>query len=192
MKKILSIVALCLIAVLAGTIIVFAFIDKNYNINLKDPDYIQVFINNSETNPQSYYKNDDNEERKEIYDKVIELYNGSFIQKMMSGIFQGIIFDGAEIVYENKSLSSVLSSGTFVAFNYLNDQTLSLNGKVYSYKNDTNIKYNTLYVEVKDTTAMTDINIYVERIDSNTSTKYKYVVKAQQSELYNYLQETFA
>ena len=32
MKKILSIVALCLIAVIAGTIIVFSCVDKDYNL----------------------------------------------------------------------------------------------------------------------------------------------------------------
>ena len=45
MKKILSIVALCLIAVIAGVIIVFAVVDKNYNPNLLAPDYIQICIN---------------------------------------------------------------------------------------------------------------------------------------------------
>lgn len=190
MKKILSICALCLIAILAGVIIIFAVVDKDYNLNLSSPDYIQVCINKaSNENVESYDKNDAISERKEVYNNVMKLYNESFKQKIMSGIFQGIIFDKTEIVYQYTS-DSFLTNGTFIAFNYNDEQTLKLNGKVYTYKNKTNIKYKTLWVEVKDTTAMSDIYIYVKSIDADNS-YYRYVVKAEQSELYNYLHENF-
>lgn len=189
MKKILSIVALCLIAVLAGVIIIFAVVDKDYNLNLQSPDYIQICINKaSNENVESYDKNDAILERKDIYNNVMKLYNESFTQKIMSGIFQGIIFDKTEIVYQYST--NFLSNGTFIAFNYNDEQILKLNGEVYTYKNNTNIKYKTLYVEVKDTNAMTDIYIYVKSMDANNS-YYRYVVKAEQSELYNYLHENF-
>lgn len=192
MKKLLSIIALCLIAVLAGVIIVFAVVDKNYNPNLTAPDYIQICINKtSNSNVESYDKNDSILERKEVYDKVMKLYNESFSQKIMSGIFQGTIFDNTTIIRSNVSISSLLSGGTFVAFNYNEAQTLKLNGEVYSYNGETNIQYKTLYVEVKNSSAMTDINIYVKKIDSNSSI-YRFVVKAEQAELYNYLHENFA
>ena len=96
MKKVLSIVALCLIAILAGTIIVFSCVDRNYNIKLADPDFIQIQINSTE-NGESYFKTDSDSERQEKYNKVMELYNKSFKQKIMSGIFQGLISNSAKI-----------------------------------------------------------------------------------------------
>ena len=120
----------------------------------------------------------------------MKLYNDGFTQKIMSGIFQGIIFDNINIIRQGVSIDNLLSNGTFIAFNYNDDQTLRLNGEVYTYKNETNIKYRTLYVEVKDTTAMSDIYIYVKSIDSDYS-YFRYVLKAEQSELYNYLHENF-
>jgi len=192
MKKILSIVALCLIAALAAVIIIFAVVDKNYNPNLQAPDYIQICINkSSDENVESYDKNDTISERKDVYNKVMKLYNESFSQKIMSGIFQGIVFNKTEIVRNVvTSIDSILSNGTYIAFNYNDDQILKLNGEVYTYKNETNIKYKTLYVEVKNTTAMTDINIYVKKIDADSS-YYRFIVKAEQSELYKYLQDNF-
>mgnify|MGYP006325883479 CR=1 FL=1 len=197
MKKVLSIIALCLIAVLAGAIILFACIDKSYNPKIQEPDYIKIYINKtSGQNVESYYKNDEFSDRKAVYDNVMKLYNESFNQKIMSGIFQGILFEDAKIVKESKSLSTL--TGTYIAFNYNELQTLKLNGEVYTYKNgtttETNIKFNTLYVEVKDTTAMSDINIYVEYYNQSSSSetsRYKYVVKAEQSDLYKYIQENF-
>ena len=192
MKKILSIVALCLIGVIAGVIIVFAVVDKNYNPNLLAPDYIQICINKtSNSNVESYDKNDSMSERKAVYDKVMKLYNESFSQKIMSGIFQGIVFSNTQIVRQGVSIDTLLTNGTFIAFNYNDTQILKLNGEVYSHKGETNIEYKTLYVEVLNSSAMTDINIYVKKIDSNYS-YYRFVVKAEQSELYNYLQQNFA
>lgn len=192
MKKILSIGALCLIAVLAAVIIIFAVVDKNFNPNLQTPDYIQICINKtSNANVESYDKNDEISERKDIYNNVMKLYNDSFNQKIMSGIFQGIVFSDTTIVRQGTSVSSLLSGGTFIAFNYNDTQILKLNGKVYSYNNETNIEYRTLYVEVKNSSAMTDINIYVKKIDSDYS-YYRFVVKAEQAELYDYLHKNFA
>ena len=197
MKKLLSIVALCLIAILAGTIIVFSCVDKDNNINLKNPDYIEILVNKQSGVPsESYYKDDAIAERKEIYDDIIKLYNASFKQKIMSGIFQGILFDKVEVVRNRQSLTSILSNGTFIAFNYYDDQSLSLKNKNYVYKNVTtsaeSIPYKTIYVEVKNTDAMTDINIYIKNKESENDSTYRIVVKTKQASLYNYIQENFA
>lgn len=195
MKKILSIVALCLIALLAGTIILFAFINKSYNPNLSNPDYIEVYVNYSgSNNVESYYKNDEFSDRQAIYNKVMELYNNSFNQNIMSGIFQGTIFSKTNITRPGTSKDSALSGGIFIAFNYNDEQTLKLNGENYVYTSgsytEKDIKYKTLYVEVKNSDAMTDIKIYVQ--PTNTTTlRYCYNVKASQSALYNYIQENF-
>ena len=195
MKKILSIVALCLIALLAGTIILFTFINKSYNPNLSSPDYIEVYVNYSgSNNVESYYKNDEFSDRQEVYNKVMELYNNSFNQNIMSGVFQGTIFSKTTITRPGTSKDNALSGGVFIAFNYNDEQTLKLNGTDYVYTSgsytEKDIKYRTLYVEVKNSDAMTDIKIYVQ--PTNTTTlRYCYNVKASQSALYNYIQENF-
>lgn len=194
MKKVLSIVALCLIGILAGTIIVFSCVNRDYNIKLEAPDFIQVQIDSS-SNTEIYSKDDVDADRKARYEKVMDLYNNSFKQKIMSGIFQGVLSTKAEIKREYKSISSILSSGTFVVFNYNDYQTLKLNGKNYEYKSGTvtekNIQYKKIIVEVKDTNAISDIKIYVESKDNSDYSNYHYIVKAKQSDLYKYLQENF-
>lgn len=191
MKKVLSIIALCLIAVLAGTIIVFSCVDKSYNLNLTKPDYIEISINNSNAK-ESYYSNGD-EEHKAVYVKVMKLYDESYKQKIMSGIFSGTIFSKPVIVRNGQSISNILSNGTFIVFNYADEQTLKLNGKDYTYtysggSTDSNIKYKTLYVEVKDTDSVTTFNIYVKNISSDYS-YYRYSVQGKQADLYDYLQK---
>lgn len=194
MKKVLSIIALCLIGVLAATIIIFSTVNTSYNLNLAKPDYIEVSINNSNYK-ESYYANGD-EEHKAVYNKIMNLYNASFKQKIMSGIFSGVIFNKPKIVYSGTSKNSILNNGTFIIFNYSSEQTLMLNGKPYTYtyssgSTETNIKYNTLYVEVKNSNSITTFNIYVKNINSDYS-YYRYSVQAKQADLYNYIQQNFA
>ena len=189
MKKVLSIIALCLIAVLAGTIIVFSCVNKNYNLNLTNPDYIEISVNNSGVKESYYHDGDD--EHKAVYDKVMKLYNDSYKQKIMSGIFSGVIFNKPTIVRnENtKNVDTLLSSGTFVIFNYKEEQTLMLNGKKYTDKsNENGIKYKTLYVEVKDTNSITTFSIYVKNT-SNNYCYYRFSAQAKQADLYKYVSE---
>ncbi len=190
MKKVLSIIALCLIAVLAGTIIVFSCVDKNYNLNLTKPDYIQISV--SGTTGESYYADGDSE-HKAVYDKVMSLYNDSYKQKIMSGIFSGVIFNKPVIANAGTTVTTVLNKGTFIIFNYNEEQTLMLNGKKYTDKtNPSGVKYKTLYVEVKDTTSITSFSIYVKDVSSTGYLRYNYSVQAKQANLYDYIQENFA
>jgi len=193
MKKVLSIISLCLIAVLAVAIIVFSTVNTNYNLNLTKPDYIEISINNSNTK-ESYYSNGD-DEHKQVYNKVMELYNASYKQKIMSGIFSGVLFNKPTIIYSTSSVNSILNNGSFIVFNYNNEQTLTLNGKPYTYTSSsgsqtTNIKYNKLYVQVKNSNSITTFNIYVKNIDNDYS-YYRYSVQAKQADLYSYIQENF-
>lgn len=197
MKKILSIVALCLIAVIAGTIIVFSCVDKDYNLNLKNPDYIEIIMNNG-AESQSYFKDDEISANKEVYDKVMKLYNESYKQKIMSAIFQGTLGNKVTIERNSISESSVTTSGVVIAFHYYENQTLKLNGKTYTYTfasgtTETNIQYKTLYVKVNSLDSLEDVNIYVKNINTSSSyIYYSYKVKANQSALYEYLKENFA
>jgi len=116
----------------------------------------------------------------------------------MSGLFQGILGDNAEIVRMSSttSKSSALSSGTYLCFEYNEVQTLKLNGKVYQYKYSSGsledpVQYKNVYIEVKDSSSMTDINVYIQAVDSQGNNqdyfRYKFVVKASQADLYDYI-----
>lgn len=194
MKKVLSIISLCLIGILATTIIIFSTVNTNYNLNLTNPNYIEISINNSSA-MESYDSNGD-AEHKAVYDKVMSLYNDSFKQKIMSGIFSGVLFNKPTIVYNISSINTLLNSGTYIIFNYNEEQTLKLNGEIYTYTSSsgsktTDIKYNKLYVEVKNTSSITTFNIYVKNINNDYS-YYRYSVQAKQGELYKYIQDNFA
>lgn len=198
MRKILSYVALGFIVVLAGVIVALTFISKDYNINLNNPDRMKVYINNSASNI-SFIKNDaDSEENAKIYSELLKKYNASYKQKIMSGLFQGILGDNAEIVkISGTSKTTALSGGTYLCFEYNEVQTLKLNGKVYQYeRNDGNledpVEYKNVYIEVKDSSNMTNINIYVQELDSQGNSQdyfyYKFVVRASQADLYDYIE----
>lgn len=189
MKKVLSYIALGLIFVLAATIIAFTFVEKNFNINVSNPYSINVITNG--TAGESYFSDSEVTENKEIYNKILGKYNDSYKQKVMSSLFQGLLTTNARIERVNSSMST-LNSGTYLHFVYNDEQTLKLNGKVYTYyyanssAKDTDIKYNDLYVQVLNSNAMSQINVYVSKVGTSNLT-YKYVVYANQSDLYNYI-----
>lgn len=190
MKKVLSIIALCLIGILAGTIIVFSCINKDFNLNLSNPDFIEIYVGTTDAS-QSYDKNGDSE-HKAVYDKVLSLYNQSYKQKLMSSLFNGTLSEKTTISREYKyNLSSMTSSGTWIVFNYEEEQTLKLNGKEYKDDYTTNKTYNKVYIEVKDSDTMTTFTIYVKNKDADSS-YYRYSVRARQADLYKYLNENFA
>lgn len=191
MKKVLSIVALCLIAVLAGTIIVFSCINKDFNLNLNNPDFINIYINSSTKTGESYSLDTDNE-HKEVYNKIMSLYNESFKQKMMSALFNGTLNEKTKITKEYRSLSSITSSGIWLEFNYNSSaQTIKLNGKEYSDDSSYSKEYDRAFVEVKDSSTATTFEIYLVKTESDYS-YYHYTVRATQANLYDYLNTNFA
>lgn len=191
MKKTLSYVALGLIFVLAVVIIAFTFIEKNFNINLENPYSISIRSNGTES--ESYFSDSSVSENKEVYNKLLNEYNNSYKQKIMSSLFQGILASNARIERVNSSMSTI-DSGTYLHFVYNDVQTLKLNGKVYTYHyanstaTDTNIQYKDVYVQVLDSNSMSQINVYVSKVGTSNLT-YKYVVYANQGSLYNYITE---
>lgn len=190
MKKALSIVALCLIGVLAGIIIVFSCVNKDYNLNLSNPDFINVYINTTLSENKPSYSQDD--ETKDIYNKIISLYNESFKQNMMSAFFNGALGEKPQITKEYKSISNITSSGTWLVFDYnLHPQTIKLNGKEYTDNSSYSKEYDQALVEVKDSDTMTTFTIYLVKTGSDYS-YYHYTVRAKQTNLYSYLNENFA
>ncbi len=190
MKKALSIVALCLIGVLAGIIIVFSCVNKDYNLNLSNPDFINVYINTTLSENKPSYSQDD--ETKDVYNKIISLYNESFKQNMMSAFFNGALGEKPQITKKPETISNITSSGTWLVFDYnLHPQTIKLNGKEYTDNSSYSKEYDRALVEVKDSDTMTTFTIYLVKTGSDYS-YYHYTVRAKQTNLYSYLNENFA
>ncbi len=189
MKKVLSIVALCLIGILAGTIIVLSCVNKDFNLNLQNPDFVEVWINSS-TDRKTFEKDDSYAENKEIYNEIMNLYNESFKQKLMSSLFNGTIGEKAVIKNwgYNKSTTSVTNSGTWLVFGYNDTQTLKVNGKDYTDNTSNSKNYKKLYIQVKNSDNMTTFDIYVQK-DGTTNSYYYYTARAKQANLYKYLNE---
>lgn len=197
MKKVLSIVALCLIAVLAGTIIVFSCINKDFNLNLNNPDFINIYINSSTKTGESYGLGTEfDDEHKEVYNKIMSLYNESFKQKMMSALFNGTLTEKTKITKHSssKTVSSIVGSGIWLEFNYSDNQKIKLNGKDYDDDSTWSKEYNRAFVEVKESSTATTFEIYLVTTTSSGSSYsyYHYTVRATQSNLYEYLNTNFA
>ena len=190
MKKVLSIIALCLIGVLAGVIIVFSCVNKDYNLKLSSPDFVRVYVNT--TTAGEAYSADSDETHKQIYNKIMSLYNDSYKQKLMSALFNGTLGDKTSITREYKNINNAIGSGIWLEFNYnSNPQTIKLNGKDYTDDSTYSKEYDRAFVEVKDSDTVTTFTIYLAKSDSDYS-HYHYTVRAKQANLYKYLSENFA
>lgn len=189
MKKVLSIIALCLIGILAGTIIVLSCVNKDFNLNLNNPDFVEVWID-STTSRKTFEKDDAYAENKEIYNQIMNLYNESFKQKLMSSLFNGTIGEKAVVKNwgYNKSTTSITSSGTWLVFGYNDAQTIKVNGKDYTDNTSNTKNYKKLFIQVKDSENMTTFDIYVQKEDSSNS-YYYYTARAKQASLFEYLNE---
>ena len=188
MKKIISIIAMALVALVACTAIVFTFVPKDFNIGIENPSYFIVY-NGTET-PVSIYNN---EEQGETYDKIIELYNSSFKTSLLNSLFQGKIGISPYIIEKYQSLTSndLSKSGkVFLEFRYDSVQTLKLNGQKYTEASTSETNYVSIILEVLDSSNLTEVNAYLRYKEEGTNdySWYRFVTQASQSALFDYLQ----
>lgn len=183
MKKILSIIAISLVALIAGAVIAFAFIPKQFNVNLTDPSYIRVFASDGqiETALKGSAK----------YDYIMEKYEQSFDSTLLSSLFQGRAFASPSIAdkYHTLNVASLVDENEYyLEFCYDAPQTVTFNGE--EYQDDDDNKYLTIMIQVKDSSVLSEIKLYARYGAAGTVdySYYNYTTYAAQSELFAYLQ----
>lgn len=183
-RKVISIVVLALVAIMSISIILCAYLPKNFNFGFNNPDYIVVHSSdNANVDDTSYFKNGETQ----VYNKIMELYNQSFKTTILGAMFQGKAFTTVSAEEGYKSLSSL--TGTSIEFVYQNSQKMMLNGKPYKASIVTNTNYISVVIEVVNHQSLTKVNAYFKYLDtgSNNYSYVRFATYSAQADLYDYL-----
>ncbi len=189
-KKVISIVIITLVLLLVAATITLACV-KNplYNPLPANYDYVDVYNSNGSA---TYYLEDGNEKNNAIFNTIGEKHKESFKANLLSEIFQGTLKYKVKVTSTAYSNINTIRDDAKVClvFNFLETQTLELNGEVY--KDDSSfvkeVKYDQIVLPVINDTEFGECTMYL--VTDKTEGKSAYQVKflAHQGDLYDYLE----
>ena len=188
-------IVMCVLGVLAIVTIVMAIVPKSYAIEMPktNPNFIYIY-QGSTTSKVPLYEDID----KDLYDELLDAFNGSFSQSALSALFQKELGNTIEYNYiGSKTLSNITSSNDFVlGFVYSDVQTLYKDGKPYandalmSNANYTDgvVTFKKLWITVNQVDGVGQVKFYVQKMVSEGSSESTYAIleistKGIQSEL---------
>lgn len=190
MKKLLTIIALSLVAVIGATIITLAFVKTNYGqVPTSNIDEVIVTYN-------SKSGTFDEENYEEIYSNLLSKFDAGVKETMLSSLFQGAYSANAKAEITKASWTESSVGSTYVKFNYneSNLPTITLNGEEYVDETltttDKTVEYSAVYVTVVNSSALTTVTAYFVHTLNNTSTNsgnYKITFVAHLDGLYDYI-----
>ncbi len=175
LTKVLTIIAIALVGLIAASAVTLAIVKSNFN-QVIDTDKVTGITVYTDTQ-SDYFTKDNN---KEVYNKLVELYNKGTKESVISALFQGAYSENAkaEVLSTSKSISALQKPDTnnyVLQFYFSEDQTLVVNGETVTdssiYGTDKSVKYSTVFFEVEENTTLTKVNCYIV---SNTSSNYCY------------------
>ena len=193
-KKVLSIVILCIIVAITVATVVLAVVPKELYNPVND-GYGAITVYKDKV-PNTYINVENNSEQdREVISNIEALHEGSVKDNILSTIFQGTGSFEESVVYE-KTATDCMSKVAKVAdkicliFNYLDEkQTLVIDGKEYTHPEATGegqtIVYNKIFMQVSNNEDFQPCTIYLA--DSSNKSNFKVTFLAHQSELYEYL-----
>lgn len=122
------------------------------------------------------------------YEKIIELFDKSYEQSILSGMFSG---KSKDVEIELVSSLPKFNKGYTITFEYKYDMVLKFNGE--TYYDDSNsqkeVKYQTIIFNVESSNGFNDFNIYAKEVVKNKSYYYQISSAADTRQLYSYLTE---
>lgn len=190
MKKYLPlIITLSLVAIMAVSVIVVAFIKTDYNqVALDDIYEIHVYHNGADN---IYSKSADTK----VFNKILDLYKEGTKEVVLSSLFQGAYSKDAKAqgITRSESFSNITTSTakTSIAFRYSEPKTITVNGEVYKgIEGLSAIEYNYVLIVIENSTELTTITAYfndITDVNSGTTSNYRVTFVAQLHELYEYL-----
>lgn len=190
-------IVMCVLGVLAVVTIVMAIVPKSYAIEMPktNPNYIYIY-QGSTTPKVTLYEDTD----KDLYDELLDAFNGSFSQSALSALFQKELGNTIEYNYiGSKTLSNITNSNIndfVLGFVYSDVQTLYKDGKPYvddalmSNANYTDgvVTFKKLWITVNQVDGVGQVKFYVQKMVSEGSSESTYAIleistKGIQSEL---------
>ena len=201
-----SVIMMCVLGVLAISVILTAVIPKSYAITLPktEPSYVQIYKGSTTVVGQVYNDADAGKDSKEQkkYDELKKAFDDSFSTSTLNAIFQKELTNKIEYNYlgtNNKRLSAIVTDNEYVMeFVYASEQTLKKGAKDFicpelasseSLYEGGVVKFKKLWVTVNNIDGINEVKFYVVQKRVNpTSSQLSYAVieivtKAQQSKL---------
>ncbi len=194
-KRITAIVSLSIIGILIIATLIMANVDVNHKINCANPD--SIYVQYSSNSPIDINPNDEN--YVDIYNGILDRINNASKESSLTALFFGTLSDKPSIVTNSTtSATSVPSTSDFyVSFVYNNPQKLMDGNNEYKNADGDSVYYKELVFSVSSTDDMQEVRVYIipyyssDNPDNgyNTNNSYYryYLLKANFSELYNYL-----
>lgn len=200
-----SVIMMCVLGVLAISVILTAVIPKSYAITLPktEPSYVQIYKGSTTAVGQVYNDADADKDSKEqkSYNELKKAFDDSFSTSTLNAIFQKELTNKIEYNYlgtSNKTLNNIVTNNEYVLeFVYASEQTLKNGSKDFicselanssSLYEDGVVKFKKLWVTVNNIDGINEVKFYVQKRVSETSSQLSYAVieivtKAQQSKL---------
>ena len=174
-KKVGLIVTVSVVCALIIATLVMTFVPHSFLMDINDPDMITVYYSSK----SGTFNESDN---KDIYNKLLDKFNASFEQSVLSALFNGDLSTEATLKSSSTTLS--LSSGNYLKFTYLTSQTFTYNKNEYKYKHII-FKLASSEDEFESTTAY----IILENESNENYSRYQYTIQANYATLLDYLGE---
>jgi hypothetical protein len=194
-KKVLSIVILTVIIAITIATVVLAIVPKNL-YNPIDYDYKAITVY-KDKKPNIYNATESGSTQdKDVIKNIVNYHKMSIRDSLLSTIFQGTGSFEERVVYEEVStdcMSNVAKKANTICliFNYLDEQTLVLNGEECTHPKATGegktITYTKLYMPVLNYDDFQECTIYLTGSDNKSNFQIKFL--AHQSELFDYLSD---
>lgn len=191
MKKILTIIALSLVGIIGAGVITLAFVKTNYG-QLSTSNIEEIVV---------YYGTENNTftEEDEIYNTLLEKFDASNKETILSSLFQGAYSKDAKPAVEKLSWTFSTSTDTmYLKFNFNSDNYPMIKVDGENYIDDTlttddqTVEYKSVYITVENTSTLTTVTAYfvqAENNDTTTSSNYRITYVAHQEALYDYITE---
>lgn len=200
-----SVITMCVLGVIAISVILTAIIPKSYAITLPktEPSYVVIYKGSTTAVGQVYndLDADKNSVEQKKYNKLKKAFDDSFSTSTLDAFFQKELSNNVEYNYlgtNNKTLNNIVTNNEYVLeLVYATEQTLQKGSKDYiceelsnssSLYKDGIVKFKKLWVTVNNIDGINQVKFYVQRRVSETSSQSSYAVieivtKAQQAKL---------
>lgn len=180
-KRVLIGVSLGVVVALLATVLVLALVNKSYKPEFDLQPKTAYIV---EVSTDDRYETGVAFSNKEKFEKINDLFNKSFEQSILGGIFTGKISNKVECEAPVKSLPS-FSDGYQITFEFKADMEL----KYYKANSDDKIVFQTLIVNITDTQGYQELSMYAKEVVSNQTYYYEITSIANTENLYDYLSQ---
>jgi len=209
-----SVITMCVLGVIAISVILTAIIPKSYAITLPktEPSYVVIYKGSTTAVGQVYndVDADKNSAEQKKYNKLKKAFDDSFSTSTLDAFFEKELSNNVEYNYlgtNNKTLNNIVTNNEYVLeLVYATEQTLQKGSKDYiceelsnssSLYKDGIVKFKKLWVTVNNIDGINQVKFYVQRRVSETSSQSSYAVieivtKAQQEKLASVIADILA